>query len=94
MNEETLQFINELRKTKMEVQVVSKGSSLKFCLLAEGEAHYYPRFGPTMEWDTAAGQALCEAVGLKCIRVDSGKSLQYNRQNLLNPNFIVSQEIF
>lgn len=92
MNQETLDFIEELKKTKQEVQVVSKGSSLKFCLLAEGEAHYYPRFGPTMEWDTAAGQAICEAVGFSCKFSDSGKILNYNRENLRNDNFIVSYE--
>ncbi|NJY63014.1 3'(2'),5'-bisphosphate nucleotidase CysQ [Salinimicrobium sp. CDJ15-81-2] len=92
MNEETLNFIKELKSTEREVQVVSKGSSLKFCLLAEGEAHYYPRFGPTMEWDTAAGQALCEAVGYSCKFSDSGKSITYNRENLRNDNFIVSYE--
>ena len=92
MNQETLDFIEELKKTKQEVQVVSKGSSLKFCLLAEGEAHYYPRFGPTMEWDTAAGQALCEAVGLTCKFTDSGERISYNRENLRNDNFVVSYE--
>jgi 3'(2'), 5'-bisphosphate nucleotidase len=92
MNQETLNFIEELRKTKQEVQVVSKGSSLKFCLLAEGEAHYYPRFGPTMEWDTAAGQAICEAVGLMCKLNSTGASVSYNRENLKNENFIVSYE--
>ena len=92
MNEETLKFIDGLRKTNQEVQVVSRGSSLKFCLLAEGEAHYYPRFGPTMEWDTAAGQAICEAVGFSCKFNDSGKSITYNRKNLRNGNFVVSYE--
>lgn len=92
MNDATLNFIEELKKTKREVQVVSKGSSLKFCLLAEGEAHYYPRFGPTMEWDTAAGQAICEAVGLSCKFQDSGESITYNRENLRNGNFYVSYE--
>ncbi|WP_029036011.1 3'(2'),5'-bisphosphate nucleotidase CysQ [Salinimicrobium xinjiangense] len=92
MNQETLDFIEELRKKKQEVQVVSKGSSLKFCLLAEGEAHFYPRFGPTMEWDTAAGQAICEAVGFSCKFNGSGKSITYNRENLRNDNFVVSYE--
>ncbi|MHA6280375.1 3'(2'),5'-bisphosphate nucleotidase CysQ [Salinimicrobium sp. CAU 1759] len=92
MNQETLNFIEELKKAEQEVQVVSRGSSLKFCLLAEGEAHYYPRFGPTMEWDTAAGQAICEAVGFSCKFNDSGKSITYNRENLRNDNFVVSYE--
>ena len=93
MNEETLKFIEELRKTKNEIEVVvSIGSSWKFCLLAEGEANIYPRFGPTMEWDTAAGQAICEAVGFSCKFATSGKSITYNRSNLRNDNFIVSYE--
>ena len=92
MNEETLKFIEDLRENEKEVKVVSKGSSLKFCLLAEGEAHYYPRFGPTMEWDTAAGQAICEAVGYSCKFHQTGKSIDYNRENLRNDNFIVSYE--
>lgn len=92
MNDETLKFIDELKESTKEVQVVSKGSSLKFCLLAEGEAHYYPRFGPTMEWDTAAGQAICEAVGYTCKFSHSGKSIHYNRENLRNDNFVVSYE--
>ncbi|MCY2686930.1 3'(2'),5'-bisphosphate nucleotidase CysQ [Salinimicrobium sp. TH3] len=92
MNDETKKFIDDLKSTKKEVQVVSKGSSLKFCLLAEGEAHLYPRFGPTMEWDTAAGQAICEAVGYSCKFTDSGKTISYNRENLRNDNFLVSYE--
>src|SRR5690606_1784039 len=67
MNEETLNFIEDLKnKLNKEVEIVTKGSSLKFCMVAEGEAHLYPRYAPTVEWDTAAGQAICEAVGLKC----------------------------
>ncbi|WP_308215358.1 inositol monophosphatase family protein [Sinobaca sp. H24] len=56
-------FINELKETHDPVNVVSAGSSLKFCLVAEGQAHFYPRYAPTMEWDTAAGQAVVEAAG-------------------------------
>lgn len=92
MNDETLNFIDELKKTKKEVQVIAKGSSLKFCLLAEGEAHLYPRFGPTMEWDTAAGQAICEAAGISCTSFKTKKNLRYNKKDLRNENFIVSNE--
>ncbi|MFT4684247.1 MAG: 3'(2'), 5'-bisphosphate nucleotidase, partial [Flavobacteriales bacterium] len=73
------------------VEVVSKGSSLKFCLIAEGKADVYPRFAPTMEWDTAAGQAICNAVGLRVISNETNKPLSYNKENLLNPWFIVSK---
>ena len=73
------------------MDIVSKGSSLKFCLVAEGKADVYPRFAPTMEWDTAAGQAICEAVGLKVISKETEGPLLYNKENLLNPWFIVEQ---
>lgn len=64
------------------------GSSLKFCLLAEGAADLYPRFGPTSEWDTAAGQALLEAAGGGVTRLD-GHRLRYNcRDSVLNGDFI------
>jgi 3'(2'), 5'-bisphosphate nucleotidase len=64
------------------------GSSLKFCLIAEGNADLYPRFGPTSEWDTAAGQALLEAAGGQVTRFD-GHRLRYNcRESLINGDFI------
>lgn len=91
MNKDTVQFVENLKKVS-KVQLVPRGSSLKFCLVAEGEAHYYPRFGPTMEWDTAAGQAICEAVGVSCKFHSSGKSITYNRESLRNGNFFVSYE--
>ncbi|GAA4891436.1 3'(2'),5'-bisphosphate nucleotidase CysQ [Flaviramulus aquimarinus] len=90
MSQETLDFVNELKKDGKEVAVVSKGSSLKFCLVAEGQADIYPRFAPTMEWDTAAGQAICNAVGIDVISKETNQSLLYNKENLLNPWFIVS----
>lgn len=89
MNDDTLNYIEELKKEYKNVEIVSKGSSLKFCLVAEGEADVYPRFAPTMEWDTAAGQAICKAVGLDVIDKGTGKPMVYNRQNLLNNHFLV-----
>lgn len=65
---------------------ISIGSSLKFCLVAEGSAHIYKRSGPTMEWDTAAGQAIVEAAGGVVLR--DGKRFWYNKEELLNPGFI------
>ena len=68
--------------------VAGVGSSLKFCRIAEGEADLYPRFGPTSEWDTAAGQALLEAAGGQVTRLD-GRRLRYNcRESLLNGDFV------
>lgn len=91
MNEDTQDFIERLKtKQSKDVEIVSKGSSLKFCLVAEGLADVYPRFAPTMEWDTAAGQAICEAVGLQVIDQNTQKPMLYNRENLLNHHFLVS----
>ena len=67
--------------------MVSAGSSLKFCLVAEQKADIYPRFGPTMEWDTAAGQAISEGAGAGVFRMDDGTPLAYNKPDLLNPFF-------
>ena len=67
---------------------VSAGSSLKFCLIAEGSADFYPRLGLTSEWDTAAGQCVLEAAGGAVIKTD-GKALLYNtKEELLNPHFL------
>ncbi|MEN8186080.1 MAG: 3'(2'),5'-bisphosphate nucleotidase CysQ [Bacteroidota bacterium] len=90
MNEATQNFVNSLQNDFDHVEIVSKGSSLKFCLVAEGKADIYPRFAPTMEWDTAAGQAICEAVGLQVISLETDKPLLYNKENLLNPWFTVN----
>lgn len=92
MNEDTQNFIDNLKSEQSkDVEIVSKGSSLKFCLVAEGLADVYPRFAPTMEWDTAAGQAICEAVGLQVIDQDTQKPMIYNREDLLNKHFLVSK---
>lgn len=85
-------YIGELNKEFDEVFVLTKGSSLKFCLLAEGGAQFYPRFSPTMEWDIAAGHALCKAIGMKLISIDTNQEMKYNRVNLTNGNFVVSYE--
>lgn len=77
-------------ETDHEVNLVSSGSSLKLCMVADGEAHIYPRFGPTMEWDTAAAQAVAEQAGAKVLQ-PNGEPLRYNKENLLNPYFIVAK---
>lgn len=87
VDEDTKKFISEIEKENL-VEIVSKGSSLKFCLLAEGLAHIYPRYSPTMEWDTAAGHAICKAVGISVIGQTTGKDMQYNKPNLLNNHFV------
>jgi 3'(2'), 5'-bisphosphate nucleotidase len=90
MNQETLDFVENLKTSGKDVTIVSKGSSLKFCLVAEGNADIYPRFAPTMEWDTAAGQAICNAVGVDVISNDTNAALLYNKEDLLNSWFLVS----
>nr|WP_321233978.1 3'(2'),5'-bisphosphate nucleotidase CysQ [uncultured Psychroserpens sp.] len=92
MSQETLDFVKELKASGKNVEIVSKGSSLKFCLVAEGNADIYPRFAPTMEWDTAAGQAICNAVGVEVISKETNQPLLYNKENLLNPWFLVSKQ--
>lgn len=87
LNEDTKKFISEIEKENA-VEIVSKGSSLKFCLVAEGLAHIYPRFAPTMEWDTAAGHAICNATGVAVLDQNTGAQLQYNKPNLLNNYFV------
>ena len=88
LNEDTEKFIAEIEKEN-DVEIVSKGSSLKFCLVAEGLAHIYPRYAPTMEWDTAAGHAICNAAGVSVIDQKTGKPMKYNKPNLLNNYFVV-----
>jgi len=92
MSPETEQFINDLKVQYKEVDFLAAGSSLKFCLIAEGKADVYPRFGPTMEWDTAAGQAIVEQAGGRVLRAGSQAPLSYNKENLLNPSFIVQRQ--
>ncbi len=71
-------------------EAVSKGSSLKFCLVAEGSADLYPRLGPTSEWDTGAGQCVAEQAGAQVLRLPDYAPLRYNtKDSLLNPNFVI-----
>jgi len=93
MNDETMHFLEHLKKSApKELKIVSKGSSLKLCLIAEGAADVYPRFAPTMEWDTAAGHAICNAAGVKVIDIHTGNEMRYNKENLLNNYFIASND--
>jgi len=91
MSPETETYINGLRKRHGDVDFVSAGSSLKFCLIAEGKAHVYPRFAPTMEWDTGAGQAIVEHAGGEVFEAASGKPLRYNKESLKNPFFVAQK---
>jgi 3'(2'), 5'-bisphosphate nucleotidase len=84
-------YVEAKRQEVSQVEFVSAGSSLKFCLVAEGIADVYPRLGPTMEWDTAAGQAIAENAGAVVLQYESRTPLTYNREDLLNPWFIVKR---
>jgi 3'(2'), 5'-bisphosphate nucleotidase len=79
----------DLLKTYDVVDTISVGSSLKFCMVAEGKADIYYRHGPTMEWDTGAGQAIVEASGGTVTNMQTQKRFQYNKENLLNGSFLV-----
>ena len=91
-NKQTNKFIRTLRKKHPELELVSSGSALKFCLVAEGSADIYPRYAPTWEWDTGAGQAIVEAAGGSVTLHDQSSPLTYNKEILLNPWFIVKRE--
>jgi 3'(2'), 5'-bisphosphate nucleotidase len=86
-------FVEKKSREYGQVELTSAGSSLKFCLVAEGKAHIYPRFGPTCEWDTAAGQSIVENSGAEVVNYETGKPLVYNKENILNPWFIVKREL-
>lgn len=89
LSAETESFINDLRKQHPDLEMVSAGSSLKICLVAEGKADVYPRLAPTMEWDTAAGHAVVLAAGKEVVYAADGAPLHYNKEDLHNPYFIV-----
>lgn len=89
MTEETQKFI-EKELCGKPFEMVSIGSSLKFCLVAENKAQLYPRLAPTMEWDTAAGHIIVAETGKKVYQYENGKPLVYNKENLLNPWFVVA----
>ncbi len=86
---ETETYVSNLREQHGDLNLITKGSSLKLCMVAEGTADCYPRFAPTMEWDTAAGQAICEHAGFQVIDWETKKPMLYNREALLNPWFLV-----
>ena len=91
MSIETEDYVQQMRDIHGEVNLISKGSSLKLCMVAEGVANCYPRFAPTMEWDTAAGQAICEHAGFEVIDWKTKEHMLYNREELLNNWFLVTK---
>ena len=90
MSKETEDFFENKRRVHDSVKIISVGSSLKMCMVAEGLADVYPRFAPTMEWDTAAGHAIVKYAGFSVINYETDTELIYNKKDLLNPWFIVN----
>lgn len=89
MSRETEKYVAKMKAKHGNINLFSKGSSLKLCMVAEGRADCYPRFAPTMEWDTAAGQAICEYAGFQVIDWGTKENMLYNREELLNNWFLV-----
>ena len=88
-NEETEKFVAKAKEKHNNIDFISKGSSLKICLVADGSADVYPRLAPTMEWDTAAGHAIAQFAGKEVTDWKTGSAMIYNKENLLNNWFVV-----
>lgn len=88
-SKEVDEYVENLRNVYDNIEFVAAGSSLKFCLLAEGKADVYPRLAPTMEWDTGAGHIVAKEAGALVLNYSTNGELEYNKENLLNPHFIV-----
>ncbi|WDE98186.1 3'(2'),5'-bisphosphate nucleotidase CysQ [Lentisphaera profundi] len=89
MSQETQDYVDSLKAGTESIELTSVGSSLKLCYVAEGKADQYPRLAPTMEWDTAAAHAVALQAGKEVLDFKTRKPLQYNKENLLNPWFLV-----
>ena len=89
MSVETEAFFEQKKKEYRNVEIMAVGSSLKLCMVAEGKADSYPRYAPTMEWDTAAGHAILKYAGFSLKQYNSNDDVIYNKENLLNPWFLV-----
>jgi 3'(2'), 5'-bisphosphate nucleotidase len=89
MNQETEKYIQSLDTKGKPVELKSKGSAMKICMVAEGDADVYPRLAPTMEWDTAAGHSIVKFAGKEIFQFENNEPLTYNKENLLNPWFVV-----
>jgi len=88
ISDEVRQFVDAIEARAVQIELLSMGSSLKLCLVAEGKADYYPRLGLTSEWDTAAAQCVVEAAGGKVVDC-RGDTLRYSKRDILNPWFLV-----
>lgn len=91
MSADTQAYVEEMQRQHDNVELLSSGSSIKICMVAEGSADAYPRYAPTMEWDTAAGDAIARASGCSVMNAETGNPLIYNKSDLLNPWFLVER---
>lgn len=89
LSPETENYIEQHRLKHEQIALVSSGSSLKLCMIAARQAHVYPRLAPTMEWDTAAAHAVAKFAGCNVYNYETREELAYNKENLLNPWFVV-----
>jgi 3'(2'), 5'-bisphosphate nucleotidase len=92
LSNETEVFIQKKKEEHGDVELISSGSSIKLCLVAEGKADIYPRLAPTMEWDTAAGHAIAKFAGCKVYNFATLKELVYNKEDLLNAWFVCERK--
>ena len=90
MSAETEAFFEQKKKDHGNVEIMAVGSSLKLCMVAEGKSDAYPRYAPTMEWDTGAGHAIVKYAGFSVKQYNSSEDVVYNKENLLNPWFLVN----
>ena len=93
LSQETEDFIRELKGKDEKIDLVPAGSSLKLCLIVEGKADVYPRMGPTMEWDIAAGHVIITESGGSLMKLDE-TPLNYNKPELLNPWFVAKSKLY
>ena len=89
MSAETEVFFHDMKKEHGNVEIMAVGSSLKLCMVAEGKADAYPRYAPTMEWDTGAGHAIAKYAGFSVQQYNTSDDVIYNKEDLLNPWFLV-----
>jgi 3'(2'), 5'-bisphosphate nucleotidase len=92
LSREINDHVNKLKNLYGEVDMISVGSSIKQCWVAEGKAHEYSRYGTTMEWDTAAGQCILEEAGCHLIDLETNLPMVYNRENMKNNYFIAKHQ--
>lgn len=94
VSEKTGVWLKQIEKHFGSIKTLNVGSSIKFCRMAEGMVQLYPRFSPTMLWDTAAGQAIAEGAGMAVISLSDKKRLAYHREELRNPDFVAFDSRF